>query len=95
MPKETPTPIARGQGSVSPDFTAPVVGVAQPGRQLTAPATNEEAFRDTILAFGQGRPSWSTTRPLTTGRRRSFTTSALDGAMTSMVFGFSEVVTWR
>jgi len=54
MPKEQSTPLSRGPGSVSPDFTAPSVPVATPGRQLDAPTTEQEAFRDAILSFGRG-----------------------------------------
>lgn len=54
MPKETSTPVERGPGSVSPDFTPPQVGVATPGRNLRAASTDAETFRDAILSFGRG-----------------------------------------
>jgi hypothetical protein len=54
MPKESATPLNRGTGSTSQDFTAPSVGVSTPGRQLQAPTTEAEAFRDAMLTFGRG-----------------------------------------
>ena len=54
MPKETTIPIDRGPGSITPDFTAPSVGVATPGLNLQPQRTSAEEFRDQIIGFGRG-----------------------------------------
>lgn len=54
MPKPTATPVGRGPGSISPEFTAPSEGVAMPGRQLESPPSGAEQFRDAVMAFGKG-----------------------------------------
>jgi len=48
------TPVERGPGSVSPDFTAPSVPVASPGPQLSPQQTDFERFRDAVVTAGRG-----------------------------------------
>lgn len=58
MAKESPTPIQRGPGSASPDFTAPSVPVVTPGRQLQQTQPTEfERFRDVVLTAARGAAS--------------------------------------
>lgn len=52
--KEDSTPLNKGVGSVSADFTAPQVRVATPGRNQTAQPTEAERFRDAMFTFGRG-----------------------------------------
>lgn len=48
------TPIDRGPGSRSADFTAPSVPVVTPGRQIAPQQTDFDRFRDAVVGAGRG-----------------------------------------
>ncbi len=54
MPKTTPTPIERGPGSVSPNFTPPTVSVSTAAPQQQAGPTRFEKLRDAVTGIGGG-----------------------------------------
>ena len=68
MPKETTTPVERGPGSISPDFSAPSVSVATPGLGLQAQPTEEERFFEAIKSFSRGVASAVSGRAAIEGR---------------------------
>ena len=52
--KDDSTPLRRGVGSVSRDFTAPQANVVTPGLNRKAQPTEAERFRDAMFSFGKG-----------------------------------------